>query len=96
MIDTYRYALVDDGGEKNKLSPNDVQTNPNYIGYEQIRLEQEQKELDLKAAKLEQQLRQEITFSSNSNKVNELLKKWFNLVNQKSALVRRSIQLSMM
>ncbi|CAH8509107.1 unnamed protein product [Dicrocoelium dendriticum] len=68
----------------------------NYLRNEQAELDRAQQELDQEAAALEKRLRIQMARAPGSATEEQLLKRWFVLVNQKSALIHRAHQLSIM
>lgn len=94
---TYRYALTDFQSPSRTVQSTATNSGcSNYISNEQAELDQAQRELDCEAAHLEQRLRLQMARGTSSAAEDELFKRWFVLVNRKSALIRRGMQLSIM
>ncbi|CAH8437811.1 unnamed protein product [Schistosoma turkestanicum] len=77
-------------------SSNALPSASNYISNEQAELEEAQRELDKEAAALEPQLRQQMAYRPGTALEEQLLRRWFILVNKKNALIHRGFQLSIM
>ncbi|XP_063245101.1 EH domain-binding protein 1-like isoform X3 [Bacillus rossius redtenbacheri] len=68
----------------------------NYIQNELEALEREQKQIDRQAALLEKELRRVMETGKDKEREDELMAKWFTLVNKKNALLRRQMQLNIL
>jgi hypothetical protein len=68
----------------------------NYIQNELEALEREQKQIDKQAALLEKDLRRVMEPGNDKEKEEQLMAKWFTLVNKKNALLRRQMQLNIL
>ncbi|CAI2722807.1 unnamed protein product [Schistosoma spindalis] len=89
-------SIKNQGSSVNNSSSNALLSVSNYISNEQAELEEAQKELDKEAAVLEQRLRQQMAYEPGTALEEELLRRWFMLVNKKNALIHRGFQLSIM
>ncbi|CAH8435732.1 unnamed protein product [Schistosoma mattheei] len=89
-------SIKNQGSLVNNSSSNALLSVSNYISNEQAELEEAQKELDKEAAVLEQRLRQQMAYEPGTTLEEELLRRWFILVNKKNALIHRGFQLSIM
>ncbi|CAH8437168.1 unnamed protein product [Schistosoma margrebowiei] len=89
-------SIKNQGSSANNSSSNALLSVSNYISNEQAELEEAQKELDKEAAVLEQRLRQQMAYEPGTSLEEELLRRWFILVNKKNALIHRGFQLSIM
>ena len=71
-----------------------------YVNDEIVAVEKEQEELDKKAMLLEKDLRNIMNSSGHENGSNaqedEYLRQWFLLINQKSALIHRQLELDIL
>lgn len=68
----------------------------NYIQNELEALEREQKQIDKQAALLEKDLRRVMESGNDKDMEEQLMAKWFTLVNKKNALLRRQMQLNIL
>ncbi|PNF35624.1 hypothetical protein B7P43_G01880 [Cryptotermes secundus] len=68
----------------------------NYIQNELEALEREQKQIDMQAAFLEKDLRRVMESGNDKEREEQLMAKWFPLVNKKNALLRRQMQLNIL
>lgn len=97
---TYRYALCENASSNLRITKSNTtvsqSTAADYISNEQAELEQAQRDLDREAAILEERLRRQMSQSPGSAYEEQLLRRWFILVNRKNTLIRRGIQLSIM
>ncbi|PSN41828.1 hypothetical protein C0J52_14504 [Blattella germanica] len=59
-------------------------------------LEREQKQIDKQAAILEKELRRVMEIGNDKEREEQLMSKWFTLVNKKNALLRRQMQLNIL
>ncbi|VDP45424.1 unnamed protein product [Schistosoma curassoni] len=89
-------SIKNQGTLVNNSSSNALLSVSNYISNEQAELEEAQKKLDKEAAVLEQRLRQQMAYEPGTALEEELLRRWFILVNKKNALIHRGFQLSIM
>nr|CAD7568752.1 unnamed protein product [Timema californicum] len=68
----------------------------NYIQNELEALEREQKQIDRQADILEKELRKVMETGNDRETEDQLMAKWFTLVNKKNALLRRQMQLNIL